>query len=145
MLGALIFWIIVGLIAGALAKFIMPGDDPGGFIITILLGVAGAIVGGFLASLIGIGGGGTIWTIIIATIGAIILLAIYRAVAGGRAARSQERFKGRDFQVRPFSCYLRDQTAKPQQHERALPKRGLEQNPRKNRLQADSTVVPFRP
>ena len=87
MLGALIFWIIVGLIAGALAKFIMPGDDPGGFIITILLGVAGAIVGGFLASLIGIGGGGTIWTIIIATIGAIILLAIYRAVAGGRAVR----------------------------------------------------------
>jgi uncharacterized membrane protein YeaQ/YmgE (transglycosylase-associated protein family) len=87
MLGALIFWIIVGLIAGALAKFIMPGDDPGGFIITILLGIAGTIVGGFLASLIGIGGGGTIWTIIIATIGAIILLAIYRAVAGGRTAR----------------------------------------------------------
>ena len=87
MLGALIFWIIVGLIAGALAKFVMPGDDPGGFIITILMGIAGAIVGGFLASLIGIGGGGTIWTIIIATIGAIILLAIYRAVAGGRAAR----------------------------------------------------------
>jgi uncharacterized membrane protein YeaQ/YmgE (transglycosylase-associated protein family) len=87
MLGALIFWIIVGLIAGALAKFIMPGDDPGGFIITILLGIAGAIVGGFLASLIGIGGGGFIWTTIIATIGAIILLAIYRAVAGGRAVR----------------------------------------------------------
>jgi uncharacterized membrane protein YeaQ/YmgE (transglycosylase-associated protein family) len=87
MFGALIFWIIVGLIAGALAKFVMPGDDPGGFIITIILGIAGAIVGGFLASLIGIGGGGTIWTIIIATIGAIILLAIYRAVAGGRAAR----------------------------------------------------------
>ena len=86
-LGAIIGWIIIGLIAGALAKFIMPGDDPGGFIITILLGIAGAIVGGFLASLIGIGGGGTIWTIIIATIGAIILLAIYRAVAGGRAAR----------------------------------------------------------
>jgi uncharacterized membrane protein YeaQ/YmgE (transglycosylase-associated protein family) len=87
MLGALIFWIIVGLIAGALAKFIMPGDDPGNFIITILLGIAGAIVGGFLASLIGIGGGGFIWTTIIATIGAIILLAIYRAVAGGRAVR----------------------------------------------------------
>ena len=87
MLGALIFWIIVGLIAGALAKFIMPGDDPGGFIITILLGVAGAIVGGFLASLIGLGDGGFIWTTIIATIGAIILLAIYRAVAGGRTAR----------------------------------------------------------
>ena len=87
MLGAIIFWIIVGLVAGALAKLIMPGDDPGGFIITIILGIAGALVGGFLASLIGIGGGGIIWTIIIATIGAIILLAIYRAVAGGRTAR----------------------------------------------------------
>jgi len=86
-IGAIIGWIIIGLIAGALAKFIMPGDDPGGFIITILPGIAGALVGGFLAGLIGIGGGGTIWTIIIATIGAIILLAIYRAVAGGRAAR----------------------------------------------------------
>jgi uncharacterized membrane protein YeaQ/YmgE (transglycosylase-associated protein family) len=86
-IGAIIGWIIIGLIAGALAKFIMPGDDPGGFIITILLGIAGALVGGFLAGLIGIGGGGTIWTIIIATIGAIILLAIYRAVAGSRTAR----------------------------------------------------------
>jgi uncharacterized membrane protein YeaQ/YmgE (transglycosylase-associated protein family) len=86
MLGAIIFWIIVGGIAGALAKLIMPGDDPGGFIITIILGIAGALVGGFLASLIGIGGGGIIWSIIIATIGAIILLAIYRAVAGGRTA-----------------------------------------------------------
>ncbi len=86
-LGAIIGWIIIGLIAGALAKLIMPGDDPGGFIITIILGVAGALVGGFLAGLIGIGGGGFIWTIIIATIGAIILLAIYRAVAGNRATR----------------------------------------------------------
>jgi uncharacterized membrane protein YeaQ/YmgE (transglycosylase-associated protein family) len=83
---AIIGWIIIGLIAGALAKLIMPGDDPGGIIITILIGVAGAIVGGYLAGLIGIGGG-TIMTIITATIGAIILLAIYRAVAGGRAAR----------------------------------------------------------
>jgi uncharacterized membrane protein YeaQ/YmgE (transglycosylase-associated protein family) len=86
MLGAIIFWIIVGGVAGVLAKLIMPGDDPGGFIITILLGIAGAIVGGFLASLIGIGGGGWIWSILIATIGAIVLLAIYRLVAGNRAA-----------------------------------------------------------
>ena len=86
-IGAIIGWILIGLIAGALAKFIMPGDDPGGFIITIILGIAGALVGGFLAGLIGIGGGGIIWTILIATIGAIILLAIYRAVAGGRTAR----------------------------------------------------------
>ena len=86
MLGAIIFWIIIGGVAGALAKLIMPGDDPGGFIITILLGIAGAIVGGFLASLIGIGGGGWIWSIIIATIGAIVLLAIYRLIASNRAA-----------------------------------------------------------
>ena len=85
-IGAIIGWIIIGAIAGALGKLIMPGDDPGGIIVTILLGIAGAFVGGFLASLIGIGGG-TIMTIITATIGAIILLAIYRAVVGGRTAR----------------------------------------------------------
>lgn len=83
-IGAIIGWIIIGLIAGALGKLIMPGDDPGGLIVTILLGIGGALVGGFLAGLIGIGGGGTIWTIIVATIGAIILLAIYRALVGRR-------------------------------------------------------------
>ena len=86
-IGTIIAWIIIGGIAGALAKLIMPGDDPGGIIVTILIGIAGAFVGGFLAGLIGLGGGGWIWSIIIATIGAIILLAIYRAVAGGRTAR----------------------------------------------------------
>ncbi len=84
MIGAILAWIIIGLIAGALAKLIMPGDDPGGIIVTILIGVAGAFVGGFLLSLIGVGEGGWIWTIIVATIGAIILLAIYRMLVGGR-------------------------------------------------------------
>jgi uncharacterized membrane protein YeaQ/YmgE (transglycosylase-associated protein family) len=83
----IITWIIIGGIAGALAKLIMPGDDPGGIIVTILIGIAGAFVGGFLTSLIGIGSGGFIWTIIVATIGAIVLLAIYRALVGGRTAR----------------------------------------------------------
>ncbi len=81
----IIAWIIIGGIAGALAKLIMPGDDPGGIIVTILIGIAGAFVGGFLTSLIGIGSGGFIWTIIVATIGAIVLLAIYRAIVGGRS------------------------------------------------------------
>jgi uncharacterized membrane protein YeaQ/YmgE (transglycosylase-associated protein family) len=87
-IGAIIGWIIIGLIAGALGKLIMPGDDPGGIIVTILLGIAGAVVGGFLAGLIGLGGGGILWTILVATLGAIILLAIYRAVVGSRRTAS---------------------------------------------------------
>jgi uncharacterized membrane protein YeaQ/YmgE (transglycosylase-associated protein family) len=87
MFGAIIFWIIVGGIAGALAKLIMPGDDPGGIIVTIIIGIVGAILGGFLLSLIGLGGAGWIWSIITGVIGAVILLAIYRAVAGNRATR----------------------------------------------------------
>ena len=82
----IISWIIIGLIAGALAKLIMPGDDPGGIIVTIIIGMVGSLLGGFLASLVGLGGGGLIWSIIVAIIGAIILLAIYRAVVGRRTA-----------------------------------------------------------
>ena len=83
---SIIAWIVVGLIAGALGKLIMPGDDPGGIIVTILIGIVGAFVGGFLTSLLGFGGvtGFTLWSILVATVGAIILLAIYRAVVGGR-------------------------------------------------------------
>jgi len=85
MITGIIVWIIIGAIAGALGKLIMPGDDPGGFIVTILLGIAGAFVGGFIAqNLLGMRGGGFIWTIIVATIGAILLLAIYRPLVGGR-------------------------------------------------------------
>lgn len=72
-------WIVVGLIAGALAKWIMPGDDPGGIIVTILIGIAGGLLGGFLASQIGVGGGNIV-NILIATAGAILLLWIYRMV-----------------------------------------------------------------
>ena len=85
MITGIIVWIIIGLIAGALGKLIMPGDDPGGIIVTILIGIAGAFVGGFITqNILGLGSGGFIWTIIVATIGAIILLAIYRAVVGSR-------------------------------------------------------------
>ena len=85
MITALIFWIIVGLIAGALAKLIMPGDDPGGIVVTIILGIVGAVIGGFLLSLVGLGGGGGfISSIIAGIIGAMILLAIYRLFAGRR-------------------------------------------------------------
>ncbi len=80
-------WIIIGLIAGVLGKIIMPGDDPGGFIVTILLGILGAFVGGFVVGLLGGSGvtGFNIWSILVATAGAVIVLAVYRAVAGARS------------------------------------------------------------
>ena len=84
-IGAILAWLVIGLIAGALGKLLMPGDDPGGIIVTILLGIAGAFVGGFIMqALFGAGSGGFIWSIIVATIGAIILLAIYRLAVGRR-------------------------------------------------------------
>ena len=72
-----IWMLIIGLIAGAIAKLIMPGRDPGGIIITMLLGVAGAFVGGFVFRALGIGGEGPAG-LIGAVIGALILLALYR-------------------------------------------------------------------
>ncbi len=83
-------WILLGLIAGALAKFILPGNDPGGIVVTIIVGIVGAILGGFLA--------GALFDIqvneqffdletwIAAILGAIILLVIYRLVVGRRTA-----------------------------------------------------------
>ena len=75
-------WIILGLVVGVIAKFIMPGKDPGGIIITILLGIAGAIGGGFISSALGFGKvtGFNLSSLIIAVGGAVILLAIYRVV-----------------------------------------------------------------
>ncbi len=81
----IIGWIVVGLIAGALAKWIMPGRDPGGIIVTILIGIAGGLVGGFIGSSIGIGGNSNIMNILIATAGAILLLFIYRLFRSRRA------------------------------------------------------------
>lgn len=77
----IIWMLIIGLIAGALAKLIMPGKDPGGILVTMLLGVAGAFVGGFLFRLLGIGGEGPAG-LIGAIIGALILLGLYRVFVG---------------------------------------------------------------
>ena len=80
-----IWMLIIGLIAGAIAKLIMPGKDPGGIIVTILLGIAGSFVGGFLFnSLLGMGDGTSTSGLIGSVIGAIILLALYRMIAGRR-------------------------------------------------------------
>ncbi len=78
----IISWIVMGLIAGVLAKVIMPGDDPGGLIVTILLGIAGAFVGGFLATQLGLGNftGFNLGSLAIAVGGALVLLIGYRFV-----------------------------------------------------------------
>jgi len=75
-------WIVMGLLVGIVAKFIMPGGDPGGFIITILLGIGGAFVGGYVASFLGIGTftGFNFGSFLIATGGAILILILYRAI-----------------------------------------------------------------
>lgn len=82
---AIIWTIIVGLVVGAIAKLLMPGRDPGGFIVTILLGIAGAFVGTFLGQAIGWYGEGDTAGFIASVVGAVILLAVYRAVVGRRA------------------------------------------------------------
>ena len=76
-------WIVLGLVAGALAKWLMPGPDGGGWIMTMLLGVAGALVGGFLGSFLGVGvtgGGLNIASIATATAGAFVLLFVYNRI-----------------------------------------------------------------
>ncbi|MCB9033196.1 MAG: GlsB/YeaQ/YmgE family stress response membrane protein [Chitinophagales bacterium] len=77
-------WILFGLIAGAIAKMIMPGKDPGGWIITILLGIAGAFVGGFIGSLLGFGDVNSfdIKSFLMAIGGALIILVGYRKLKG---------------------------------------------------------------
>ena len=75
-------WIFMGLLVGALATFIMPGEDPGGIFITILIGIAGAFVGGFIGSAIGLGEvtGFNLGSLLLATGGALLLLFVYRRI-----------------------------------------------------------------
>jgi uncharacterized membrane protein YeaQ/YmgE (transglycosylase-associated protein family) len=80
----IVSWIIMGLIVGVLAKFIMPGKDPKGCIITVLLGIGGAFVGGFLGSKLGLGTfrGFDFRSLALAVGGAMVLLILYRIVKG---------------------------------------------------------------
>jgi len=81
-----VLWmIVVGLIVGALAKLIMPGNDPGGIIVTILLGIAGSLVAGWLGRVVGWYQPGQPAGFFASVIGAIIILAIYRLIIGRSA------------------------------------------------------------
>ncbi|MEU2232676.1 GlsB/YeaQ/YmgE family stress response membrane protein [Streptomyces vietnamensis] len=85
---SIIGWIVLGLLAGIIAKALMPGRDPGGFILTILIGIAGALLGGWLGKVIfdvdSIDGFFELSTWIAAIVGSLILLGLYRLVAGRR-------------------------------------------------------------
>ncbi len=79
----IIAWIIFGLIAGVIAKLIMPGRDGGGFILTCILGIVGAVVGGWLATMFGIGAdvsGFNLHSFLVAVVGAIVVLGVFRLV-----------------------------------------------------------------
>ncbi|ECG8589119.1 GlsB/YeaQ/YmgE family stress response membrane protein [Salmonella enterica subsp. salamae] len=82
----IIAWIIFGLIAGVIAKLLMPGRDGGGFILTCILGILGAVVGGWLATMFGIGGsisGFNLHSFLVAVVGAIVVLVIFRLLRRG--------------------------------------------------------------
>jgi uncharacterized membrane protein YeaQ/YmgE (transglycosylase-associated protein family) len=81
----ILIWIIFGLVVGVVAKFLMPGHDPGGFILTTVLGIVGALLGGWLGRTLGFYGPGEPAGFILAVVGAVIVLFVYRMTAG-RAA-----------------------------------------------------------
>ncbi|EIV8115822.1 GlsB/YeaQ/YmgE family stress response membrane protein [Salmonella enterica subsp. enterica serovar Typhimurium] len=82
----IIAWIVFGLIAGVIAQLLMPGRDGGGFILTCILGIVGAVVGGWLATMFGIGGsisGFNLHSFLVAVVGAIVVLVIFRLLRRG--------------------------------------------------------------
>jgi uncharacterized membrane protein YeaQ/YmgE (transglycosylase-associated protein family) len=85
MMFSILGWIVFGLIVGALAKLVMPGRDPGGIIVTIVLGIVGALLGGWLGRAIGLYGPGEPAGFVMALIGALILLGLYRLLIARRA------------------------------------------------------------
>ena len=78
--------LIIGLFVGAIAKFLMPGKDPGGFIVTILIGIVGALIAGYLGGALGWYGKGEPAGFIASVVGAILLLVVYRFATKGRTA-----------------------------------------------------------
>jgi uncharacterized membrane protein YeaQ/YmgE (transglycosylase-associated protein family) len=88
---SIIGWIVFGLLVGVIAKFLMPGRDPGGFVVTILIGIAGALLGGFLGRAVGWYREGDPVGFVMAVLGSIVLLALYRMMARRGDAGDLER------------------------------------------------------
>jgi len=81
----ILLWIVFGLVGGVVVKIIMPGNDPGGIVLTIVLGIAGAMVGGWLGRVLGFYRPGDAAGFVMAIVGAIAILALYRVVVSGRS------------------------------------------------------------
>jgi uncharacterized membrane protein YeaQ/YmgE (transglycosylase-associated protein family) len=81
----ILLWILFGLVVGVVAKFIFPGRDPGGIVLTIALGIVGAIVGGWLGRVMGLYRQGDLAGFIMAVVGALVVLGLYRVFTSGRA------------------------------------------------------------
>lgn len=84
---SIIAWAVIGLLAGAIAKAIMPGNDPGGIIVTMLIGIVGAFVGGWVGGMLTGSGlnGFSLWSLLLAVVGSLLLLWIYRLSVRGRS------------------------------------------------------------
>jgi uncharacterized membrane protein YeaQ/YmgE (transglycosylase-associated protein family) len=80
-----LIWIVFGLVVGVVAKFVMPGRDPGGMIVTIVLGIVGALLGGWIGRALGVYQPGQPAGFIMAVIGAIVVLAVYRLAFSGHS------------------------------------------------------------
>lgn len=81
-------WIVFGLVVGAIAKLLMPGKDPGGIIVTMVLGIVGALLGGFVGRALGMYNSNESAGFIMALVGAVVVLLIYRMTLGGRTHRT---------------------------------------------------------
>jgi len=84
----ILIWIVFGLVVGIVAKFVMPGPDPGGIVLTICLGIAGAVLGGWIGRMLGLYRPGDAAGFIMALMGAIAILALYRLLGPGLQRRS---------------------------------------------------------
>jgi uncharacterized membrane protein YeaQ/YmgE (transglycosylase-associated protein family) len=81
----ILLWLVFGLVVGVVAKFLFPGPDPGGLVLTIVLGIVGAVLGGWLGRVMGFYRPGDVAGFLVAVAGAIVILAVYRVLTSGRS------------------------------------------------------------
>ena len=84
-MGELLIWALFGLVVGALAKLVMPGNDPGGIIVTMLIGIVGSVLGAYIGRVLGLYAPGQPAGFLMSILGAVVLLVLYRQFSGTRA------------------------------------------------------------